>query len=47
MPPSQILSEGLLIGMDRVGKDFKSGELCVPEVLVAARALNAGIIGFG
>lgn len=41
--PSQILSEGLLSGMDRVGQDFKSGELYVPEVLVAARAMHAGM----
>jgi 5-methyltetrahydrofolate--homocysteine methyltransferase len=41
--PSQILSEGLLKGMDKVGQDFKSGELYVPEVLVAARAMHAGM----
>ncbi len=43
MPPQQILSEGLIAGMDQVGKDFKAGELFVPEVLVAARAMHAGM----
>jgi 5-methyltetrahydrofolate--homocysteine methyltransferase len=39
----QILQEGLIAGMDRVGKDFKDGVLFVPEVLVAARAMHAGM----
>jgi len=29
--------------MDRVGQDFKAGNLFVPEVLIAARAMNAGM----
>jgi 5-methyltetrahydrofolate--homocysteine methyltransferase len=29
--------------MDRVGADFKSGDLFVPEVLIAARAMRAGM----
>ena len=37
-----ILSEGLLSGMNVVGEKFKTGEIYVPEVLVAARAMNAG-----
>jgi len=37
-----ILSEGLLSGMDIIGQKFKNGEVYVPEVLVAARAMNAG-----
>ncbi len=43
IPPQEILSAGLLAGMDRVGKDFKSGVLYVPEVLMTARAMNAGM----
>ena len=39
----QILSEGLIVGMDEVGRDFKAGELFVPEVLIAARAMHAGM----
>ena len=41
-PPQQILTEGLLPGMDRVGVKFRDNEIFVPEVLVAARAMNAG-----
>ncbi len=40
--PQTILSEGLLPGMDRVGVKFRNNEVFVPEVLVAARAMNAG-----
>jgi 5-methyltetrahydrofolate--homocysteine methyltransferase len=41
--PQQILQEGLIAGMDQVGRDFKAEELFVPEVLVAARAMHAGM----
>jgi 5-methyltetrahydrofolate--homocysteine methyltransferase len=41
--PQLILKEGLIAGMDRVGQDFKSGELYMPEVLVCARAMHAGM----
>ena len=40
---SDILSGGLTAGMDEVGKDFKAGDLFVPEVLIAARAMHAGM----
>ncbi len=43
MEPGEILSGGLIAGMDEVGVDFKSGELFVPEVLIAARAMHAGM----
>jgi len=43
MKPEEVLSGGLIIGMDEVGKDFKAGELFVPEVLIAARAMHAGM----
>ncbi len=39
----QVLNEGLLPGMDRVGRDFRDGELFIPEVIVAARAMHAGL----
>ncbi len=29
--------------MDEVGRDFKAGDLFVPEVLIAARAMHAGM----
>ena len=38
-----ILDEGLLSGMMSVGARFKRNEVFVPEVLVAARAMNAGM----
>ena len=42
IPAQQILAEGLMPGMDRVGVKFRNNEIFVPEVLVAARAMNAG-----
>ena len=41
--PQEILSAGLVAGMDKVGKDFKTGVLFVPEVLRTARAMHAGM----
>ena len=41
--PGEILTGGLVVGMDAVGRDFKAGELFVPEVLIAARAMHAGM----
>ena len=41
--PEQILNEGLLAGMNVVGEKFKNNEIYVPEVLVAARAMNMGV----
>ncbi|MCF0133144.1 MAG: corrinoid protein [Blautia sp.] len=38
-----ILDDGLLSGMMIIGEKFKNNEVFVPEVLVAARAMNAGI----
>ena len=42
IPAQQILEEGLLSGMSVIGEKFKNNEIFVPEVLVAARAMNAG-----
>ena len=41
--PEKILEEGLLSAMAAVGEKFKRNEVFVPEVLVAARAMNAGL----
>ena len=41
--PEEVLAGGLIVGMDEVGKDFKAGDLYVPEVLIAARAMHAGM----
>jgi 5-methyltetrahydrofolate--homocysteine methyltransferase len=43
LQPGQVLTGRLVPGMDRVGRDFKAGELFVPKVLVAARAMHAGM----
>ncbi|MEN6414438.1 MAG: corrinoid protein [Veillonellales bacterium] len=39
----QILNEGLLAGMNEVGSLFQEGELFVPEVLMAAKAMHMGM----
>lgn len=38
--PKAILTEGLIVGMGIVGEKFKKNEVFVPEVLIAARAMN-------
>ncbi len=43
IPAQQILDEGLLSGMNVIGEKFKNNEVFVPEVLIAARAMNAGV----
>jgi 5-methyltetrahydrofolate--homocysteine methyltransferase len=39
----EVLNEGLIAGMSVVGEDFKYNILYVPEVLIAARAMKAGM----
>ena len=41
--PETILNEGLVSGMNVIGDKFRNNEVFVPEVLVAARAMNAGL----
>jgi 5-methyltetrahydrofolate--homocysteine methyltransferase len=41
--PDLILNEGLIKAMDEVGKRFESGDFFVPEMLIAARAMKAGV----
>lgn len=38
-----ILRSGLIPAMDRIGLKFKNGEIYIPEVLIAARAMHAGM----
>jgi 5-methyltetrahydrofolate--homocysteine methyltransferase len=40
--PQEVLDEGLIAGMQKLGQDFKNCVVYVPEVLVAARAMKAG-----
>lgn len=42
IPAQEILEQGLLDGMSIVGEKFKNNEVFVPEVLIAARAMNMG-----
>ncbi|KJS88152.1 MAG: methyltransferase [Peptococcaceae bacterium BICA1-8] len=41
--PLDIINKGLIGGMAVVGARFKNGEMYVPEVLMSARAMNAGL----
>lgn len=41
--PLEIVSDGLIAGMDVVGVRFKAGEMYVPEVLMSAKSMSAGL----
>lgn len=41
--PLEIINEGLIAGMNIVGPRFKNGEMFVPEVLMSAKAMSAGL----
>jgi 5-methyltetrahydrofolate--homocysteine methyltransferase len=41
--PEKVLKEGLIKAMDRIGVQFKNNEIYIPEVLIAARAMHAGL----
>lgn len=41
--PVAILNEGMIAAMDEVGAKFKNGEIFVPEMLVAAKAMKNGV----
>lgn len=43
LPAKKILDEGLLTGMTEVGRRFRGGEYFIPEVLIAAEAMKAGM----
>ena len=43
LSPADILNQGLLHGMGIIGDKFKKNEVYVPEVLIAARAMKAGM----
>jgi len=44
IPPAQILEEGLVSGMSRIGEKFSQGKAYVPEMLLAARAMTAAMV---
>ena len=43
MDPLEIINQGLVAGMNVVGPRFKAGEMFVPEVLMSAKAMHAGL----
>ena len=43
IPTVRILNEGLIAAMEKLGVMFKNNEVFIPEVLVAARAMHAGL----
>ena len=43
IPAQEILEDGLLAGMNVIGEKFKRNEVFVPQVLLAARAMNMGV----
>jgi 5-methyltetrahydrofolate--homocysteine methyltransferase len=43
LPPKTILDEGMIAAMTEVGRLFEQGEFYVPEMLIAARAMQAGL----
>jgi 5-methyltetrahydrofolate--homocysteine methyltransferase len=43
MDVKKVLEEGLIAGMDIIGGRFKRNEIYIPEVLIAARAMHAGM----
>lgn len=44
IPVVEILNDGLVVGMNVVGEKFKNNEFFIPEVLIAARAMKAGMV---
>ena len=43
LEPSEIINQGLISGMNVVGKRFKAGDMFVPEVLLSARSMKGGM----
>ena len=43
MTPETVLNEGLIAGMDAVGQKFQAGEIYIPHMLLAARAMHAAL----
>jgi methanogenic corrinoid protein MtbC1 len=41
--PNDVLTQGLMVGMERVGKKFSNNEVFVPDLLMAAKAMGIGM----
>jgi methanogenic corrinoid protein MtbC1 len=44
VPPQQILTEGLMPGMERIGIKFRENKVFVPQVLMSAKAMNTAMV---
>ncbi|MBT3391721.1 MAG: corrinoid protein [Chloroflexi bacterium] len=44
LTPKEVLDNGLIVGMDEVGVRFKRGDMFVPEVLMSADSMAAGML---
>jgi 5-methyltetrahydrofolate--homocysteine methyltransferase len=42
--PNDILQKGYMVGMGRIGDKFSEGKAFIPELLMAAKAMNAGMV---
>jgi len=42
-PVEDILNKGLIAGMQKIGEEFKENKIFVPEVMLAAKAMQAGM----
>ena len=43
IPAATVLNQGLILGMNRIGEKFKNHEIFLPDVLLAAKAMYAGL----
>lgn len=43
IPAKKLLEQGLVVGMDEVGKKFNEGQAYLPEILIAARAAQSAL----
>ncbi len=44
IPPNEILSKGLIIGMERVGQKFSEHKIFVPQMLMSAKAMSRAML---
>lgn len=44
LTPGEILSGGLIVGMNRIGEKFASGQVYIPNLLIAAKAMKAAMV---
>ena len=42
--PNDILNKGFMVGMSRIGDKFSEGKAFIPELLMSAKAMNAGMV---